>query len=86
MPKARDPAGDSIPTVTPAMNILSLEKFPRLISALRPPLEEIEFYARVILQHEGHPPSALPDCRREAELQLWADRCSRRPAGRKRVG
>lgn len=50
------------------------QKFPRLIDALRPTLDEIEYYARAILQHEGRPVSALPDCRREAMLQLWASR------------
>jgi len=67
------------------MKIPSLEKIPRFIDAFRPPLEEIEYYARVILQHEGHPLSALPDCRREAELQLWADRCCGAFPGRKRA-
>jgi hypothetical protein len=50
------------------------KKFPRLIAALRPSLEEVDSYARIILHHEGRPPSALPDCRKEAELQLWAGR------------
>lgn len=66
------------------MNILSLKKFPRLVEALRPPLAEIEYYARIILQHEGRPLSALPDCRKEAELQLWADRCFGASSGRRR--
>jgi hypothetical protein len=66
------------------MKILSLGKLPRLIEALRPPLEEIDYYARMILQHEGLPPSALPDCRREAELQLWAERSCGTGGGRKR--
>ncbi len=66
------------------MKILSLEKFPRLAAAFRPPLAEIEYYARIILQHEGRPLSALPDCLREAELQLWADRSFGASPGRKR--
>jgi hypothetical protein len=66
------------------MKILSLGKLPGLIEAFRPPLEEIDTYARMILQHEGLPPSALSDCRREAELQLWADRaCDTSPARRR---
>ncbi len=58
------------------MNMLSplTKKIPQLIAALRPSFDEIECYARIILQHEGRPLSALPDCRREAELHLWADR------------
>jgi hypothetical protein len=66
------------------MKILALAKLPRLIDALRPPFEEIDFYAGLILQHEGLPPSALPDCRREAELQLWAERSCGASGGRKR--
>jgi hypothetical protein len=54
--------------------MLSLKKLPRLIATLRPSREETESYARLIVQHEGHPPSALPACRREAELQLWVER------------
>ncbi|HWA25838.1 MAG TPA: hypothetical protein VG734_09265 [Lacunisphaera sp.] len=59
------------------------QKFPRLIDALRPTFDEIECYARMILQHEGRPPSSLPDCRREAMLQLWVDRSFRSRAARK---
>lgn len=55
------------------MSVLS-RKSPSLVKTLRPSLDETERYARLILHHEGRPPSALPDCRREAELQLWADR------------
>jgi hypothetical protein len=65
------------------MKILSLGKLPQLIDAFRPPSEEIEWYARMILNHEGRPPSALPDCLREAELQLWANRSHAAPAPRK---
>jgi len=66
------------------MNLIS-RKFPRLVAALRPTLDEIDFYAQIILQHEGRPASALADCRREAELQLWVDR-SLRPRGGRRSG
>jgi hypothetical protein len=66
------------------MNMLSVEK-PSLsvAGAKRPSLEEITQYARMILEHEGRPLSALPDCEREAELQLWAVRCFGRNSGRR---
>lgn len=38
----------------------------------RPTYADIDSYAWLILQHERKPLSALPECRREAELQLWA--------------
>lgn len=52
----------------------SSKKFPGLIQTLRPSTEEAEHYGRIILEHERRPDSALPHCRREAELQLWAVR------------
>lgn len=55
------------------MNFLSQE--PRRPAKTQlPTVDETECYAHIILQHEGRPASSLPDCRREAELQLWADR------------
>lgn len=66
------------------MNTLSLEKSPRAGSAGQPSFDEVAHYAHLILQHEGRPLSALPDCQREAELQLWAER-SFRGASEKRA-
>jgi hypothetical protein len=37
-------------------------------AALRPPVDEVEAYARIIAEREGRPVEA---CRAEAELQLW---------------
>ena len=56
------------------MKTSSVAKYPKLVRALRPSSDEVEQYARVILEHEHRPNSALPDCQREAELQLWAMR------------
>lgn len=53
-------------------------QYPKLVRALRPSTDEVEQYARVILEHEHRPKSALPDCQREAELQLWAMRSVQR--------
>jgi hypothetical protein len=58
------------------MSMLS-SKSPRLDESFRPSQDETERYAHVILAHEGRPVSSLADCRREAELQLWADRSFR---------
>lgn len=64
------------------MSMLS-RKSPSLDENFRPSLDETEHYAHIILEHEGRPVSSLPDCRREAELQLWAERSfSSRHAGR----
>ena len=49
-------------------------KIPKLVRKLRPSVEEVDHYARLILQHEHQPISALPEAQREAELQLWAMR------------
>lgn len=49
-------------------------KIPKLVRKLRPSFEEVDHYARLILQHERQPMSALPEAQREAELQLWAMR------------
>jgi hypothetical protein len=49
-------------------------KVPKLIRKLRPSFEEVDQYARLILQHERRPASALPECQREAEIQLWTMR------------
>jgi hypothetical protein len=57
-----------------------LDRYPRFVGATRPSLEEVDRYGRAILQHEGRPLAALPDCLQEAELQLWAMRSL--PAGR----
>jgi hypothetical protein len=52
-------------------SLLSLPPFPL---DQRPPAEEVESYTAAILQHEGRSVAAIPACRREAELQLWAAR------------
>ncbi|MEJ1974235.1 MAG: hypothetical protein WDM96_17785 [Lacunisphaera sp.] len=46
-------------------------RWPRLLRKLRPTFAEVDYYARLILRHEQRPLSALSDCRREAEIQLW---------------
>jgi hypothetical protein len=65
------------------MNMLSVDKVTPSFGARRPSLEEVEQYARMILQHEGRPLSALRDCEREAELQLWAVRSFGDSSGRR---
>jgi hypothetical protein len=65
------------------MNMLSVEKITPSVGVRRPSLEEVAHYARMILQHEGRPLSALPDCEREAELQLWAVRSFGDSSGRR---
>jgi hypothetical protein len=50
----------------------TLKQLPRLLRKFRPSDTEVEHYARLILDHEGQPASALPACQREAEIQLWA--------------
>lgn len=49
-------------------------KIPKLVRKLRPSFEEVDQYARLILQHEHRPLTALPEAQREAELQIWAMR------------
>ena len=57
------------------MNTNSLPgRFPRLIRRLRPSFAEVEQYARLIVEHERQPLSALSACMAEAEIQLWAVR------------
>lgn len=64
------------------MTMLSQE-FTEFVDTVRPAMDETEYYARIIMEHEGRPASSLPDCRREAELQLWADRSIRPRSARK---
>jgi hypothetical protein len=52
-------------------SLLSLPPFPL---DDRPRADEVESYTAEILRHEGRSVAAIPDCRREAELQLWATR------------
>jgi hypothetical protein len=52
----------------------SAGRFPRLIRQLRPSFAEVEHFARLIVQHEQRPASALAACRAEAGMHLWAVR------------
>lgn len=56
------------------MKTRALGHFPKLLRKFRPSFDEVDHYARLILQHEHQPESALPDCQREAEIQLWTVR------------
>ncbi len=53
----------------------SLLSIPPLPLDQRPRPEEVDLYAAEIFRHENRAPHAWADCRREAELQLWAARC-----------
>jgi len=58
-----------------AMNpISSPGRFPKLIRRLRPSFAEVEQYARLIIEHERQPMTALAACMAEAEIQIWAVR------------
>lgn len=61
------------------MKTRSLGRLPKLIRKLRPSFDEVDYYARLILQHEHRPISALAMCQHEAEMQLWAMRSVRDP-------
>jgi len=49
-------------------------RFPKLIRRLRPSFAEVEQYARLIIEHERRPITALAACMAEAEIQIWAVR------------
>jgi len=49
-------------------------RFPKLIRRLRPSFAEVEQYARLIIEHERKPITALAACMAEAEIQIWAIR------------